>query len=350
MNEFSLDAAGAGGLERLLARASDDAFDVLDYAKRQCAMDWQAEGLLLKLIGPHEHAYSTVTGALAKLQDLSSGAANQVALAVDDYTSADLAAERRLGPAYGNAGGPEVPADFADVAVPGSHLTDPGTVGSTDMWSINPLTDLISPASWVRQVSVSLFGYDPFDGWARALGGDWASYVHAGAAISRVGDGAYDIGQNLLAGARDAETVWVGSAADAEREFQTRLGTSAQGLREACASFSQLYGQAADAAADLRDVAGDLISDLLDLLIMVNLAAAVGTALVETGFGAIAGYGIAAYYAGEAYKVYQEIARYYGAAEDLFEGLSATIGSIHAEVDVPDLDALQPYQFSEPAI
>jgi hypothetical protein len=343
MSEFSVDAAGLSGLSRLLSRASDDAFDVLDYTKRQCGLDWRAEGLLLKLLGPHEHAYTTVTAALARVQDLSAGAAGQVALAAQDYAETDLAAARRLGPAYGNE---PAPADFADVADPGGHLTDPGVVGGSAMWSINPLTDLISPASWVRQVSVTLFGYDPFDEWARDLGGDWASYVHCGAAMARAGEGAYEIGRNLLAGATRAEAVWQGSAGDAEREFQTSLGTATEQVNDACQEFSRLYGEAADAAANLRDVAGDLISDLLDALIMVNLASAVGTALVETGIGAIAGYGIAAYYATQAYQLYQEIARCYSIAGDAVEALSAAIGTIHADVDVPGLTAVQPYRYA----
>jgi hypothetical protein len=345
MSEFSVDAAGLSGLSRLLSRASDDAFDVLDYAKRQCDLDWRAEGLLLKLLGPHEHAYTTVTSALARVQDLSAGAAGQVALAAEDYAETDQAAALRLGPAYGKEPAPAA-GDFADVADPRSHLTDPGVVGGSAMWSINPLTDLISPASWVRQVSVSLFGYDPFDEWARDLGGDWASYVHCGAAMARAGEGAYEIGRNLLAGATRSEAVWQGSAGDAERRFQTSLGTATEELDGACQEFARLYGEAADAAANLRDVAGDLISDLLDALIMVNLASAVGTALVETGIGAVAGYGIAAYYATQAYQLYQEIARCYSIAGDTVEALSAAIGSVHADVDMPDLGAVQPYRYA----
>lgn len=345
MSEFSVDAAGLSGLSRLLSRASDDAFDVLDYTKRQCGMDWRAEGLLMKLMGPHEHAYETVTAALARVQDLSAGASGQVAVAAQDYAGADQAAARRLDPAYGKELTPAA-ADFPDVADPGGHLTDPGVVGQSRMWSINPLTDLVSPASWLRQVSVSLFGYDPFDEWARDLGGDWAAYVHSGAAMSRAGQGAYEIGRNLLAGASRVDAVWRGSAADAEREFQTSLGTATEQLNGACQEFSQLYGEAADAAANLRDVAGDLITDLLDALIMVNLASAAGTALIETGLGAIAGYGIAAYYATQAYELYQEIARVYSVAGDSIEAVSAAIGSVHAEVDVPDLDAVQPYRYA----
>jgi hypothetical protein len=352
MSEFSLDAAGLTGLSRQLARAADDAFDVLDYTKRQCDLDWPAEGLLMKMLGPHDHVYASVTGALGHLQDLTAGASGQVDLALDDYLDTDRATAARLDAAYPQANvlpdaGP-IPAHpaFADVATPGEHLTDPGVVGAAPMWSMNPLTDLVSPAAWVRQVSITLFGHDPFDGWARALSGDWASYVHCGAALSRAGDGTYDIGRNLLAGAADAAGVWEGNAADAERDFQVTLGDATVSFRDACATFAGLYGQAADAASSLRDVAGDLITGLLDALIMVNLASAVGTALIETGVGALAGYGVAAYYTAQAYQLYQQIARCYSTAEDLFEAMGAAIGSVRADLDVPDLPTIGPYRYA----
>jgi hypothetical protein len=346
MSEFFVDAVGLSGLSRQLARAADDAFDVLDYTKRQCHLDWPSEGLLMKLLGPHDQIYASVTGSLGRLQDLAGGASGQVALAADGYASADRDSELRLAPASPQTSGAGPAAGFADVASPGEHLTDPGTVGSAPMWSINPLTDLVSPAAWVRQVTITLFGHDPFDEWTRALSGDWASYVHCGAALSRVGDGAYDIGRNLLAGARDAEQVWRGDAADAERNFQVTLGGATTSFRDACASCATLYGRAADAVSKLRDVTGDLIAGLLDALIMVNLASAAGTALIETGVGALAGYGLAAYYAERAYHLYQQIARCYSATEDLFEALGATIGSVRADLDVPDLPAVSPYRYT----
>jgi hypothetical protein len=256
-----------------------------------------------------------------------------------------LAASYPSGIPAAQAGPPTGPAGFADVASPGEHLTDPGTVGSAPMWSINPLTDLVSPAAWVRQVTITLFGRDPFDEWTRALSGDWASYVHCGAALSRVGDGVDGIGRNLLAGAHEAGRVWQGDAAGAERDFQVGLGHATGALRDACASCAALYGRAADAVSSLRDVTGDLIAALLDALIMVSLASAAGTALIETGIGALAGYGVAAYYAEHAYQLYQEIARCFSVAADLIETLGATIGSVRADLDVPDLSSVRPYRY-----
>lgn len=352
MTGFAVDPAGLNGLYNQLARAADAAHDTLDYTRRQCDLDWNAEGLLMILLGPHEHAYANVTGTLARLRELAQETGTAVNAAQNDYARTDRAVAARLDAVRPGADKPDTvrgmpppdrpagTAGFADVADPARFLTAPEYPVPIEMWSINPLEDLLSPAAWLRQISIWLFGHDPFEGWAKQFSGDWAAYVHCGAALGRVGASVHDIGRNLIAGAARVDTVWRGDAADAERDYQVALGSAAVGLRSACAEYSELYAQAAQATKSLFDVAGDLIGNLLDLLIVVNAAAAVGTALVETGLGAIAGYGIAAYYAVQAYELYQKIARFYGVADDMIKAIGASIGSVQAELAVRDLPAL----------
>jgi len=355
MTGFSMDPAGLNGLYNQLVRASDDAHDTLDYTRRQCDLDWNAEGLLMILLGPHEHAYANVTGALQRLRELAQETGTAVNATQNDYLRTDRAVAARLdaarpatdkpdpvrvplGPARPDPG--SRPAGFADVAEPTRFLTAPEYAAPIEMWSMNPLEDLLSPAAWLRQIAVWVFGHDPFEGWAKQFSGDWSAYVHCGAALGRVGAAVHDIGRNLVAGAAEVGTVWTGDAADREQEYQVALGSAAVGMQAACAEYSSLYAQAAQATKSLFDVAGDLIGNLLDLLIIINAAAAVGTAMVETGFGAIAGYGIAAYYAVQAYELYQKIARCYSVADDMIKAIGATIGSVRAGLAVRDLPAL----------
>ncbi|MGW3891460.1 hypothetical protein ACWD69_22470 [Micromonospora chokoriensis] len=68
--------------------------------------------------------------------------------------------------------------------------------------------------------------------------------------------------------------------------------------------YAELYTKAAEAAKHLFDVVSGLITKLIDVLIVVNLASAVGTATIETGIGPVVGYGVAAYYAWQAYDLY----------------------------------------------
>lgn len=76
-----------------------------------------------------------------------------------------------------------------------------------------------------------------------------------------------------------------------------------------------------------------MISDLIDLLI-INVAAAAGNALIETGIGAVAGYGVAAYYTWQAYDLYKEICTLYGNCEDLLKVVAGSINTVKADVAV----------------
>ncbi|MGN9811374.1 hypothetical protein ACTMSW_18675 [Micromonospora sp. BQ11] len=87
-----------------------------------------------------------------------------------------------------------------------------------------------------------------------------------------------------------------------------------------------------------------LIVKLIDLLIVINLASAVGTATIETGVGPVRGYGVAAYYAWQAYDLYHETSTFYGNAEATFKGIAGTIGMIQAGAAVAALPDLKPCQ------
>lgn len=230
------------------------------------------------------------------------------------------------------------------MAEPAGRLRGPEYAVEVEMWSINPLADLISPAAWMRQVSIWLFGLDPFEGWAKQFSGDWKAYVHCGAAMGCIGAAVHDIGRNLIAGAADVSGVWRGNAADAEQEFRLALGAAAMDLEQACHQFSQLYRQAADATRNLFEVVSGLMSDLIDTLIIINIASTAGTASIETGIGPLAGYGIAVYYGWQAYDLYKEISEFFSNAEDVLRAIGGTIGSIDAKLSVRDLPAVQPYR------
>jgi hypothetical protein len=358
MNEFYVNATGLNSVYNQLVRASGDASDTLEYTKKHCDLSFTDVGLIMRLISPHKHAYGEVIGALTQLKELAQGAGTQVNLAQHDYARTDQASAARLDAGYPGANDPATVrgsltqgrpdlqgyrSAFTDVAEPGSHLKNPEYAIGVEMWSINPMADLISPSAWLRQVSIWLFSYDPFEGWASQFSGDWKAYVHCGNAMGLAGAATHDIGRNLVAGAADVSTVWRGRAAEAEQEFQLALGSAAINLQAACRQYNDLYLQAAAAVKKLFDVVSGLISDLLDVLIIINAAAAVGTATIETVVGPIAGYGIAAYYTWQAYDLYKEISTFYGNAEDLLKLIGGSIIGITATLAVKDLPTVQPY-------
>jgi hypothetical protein len=66
---------------------------------------------------------------------------------------------------------------------------------------------------------------------------------------------------------------------------------------------NDLYNKATEATKNLVEVVSGLMSQPLDVLIIINAAGTVGTASIETAIG----YGVAAYYTYQAYKLYEEI-------------------------------------------
>nr|WP_244945113.1 hypothetical protein [Couchioplanes caeruleus] len=278
-----------------------------------------------------------------------------------DYAGADTGAAARLDAGYPGAkdaaavrgtlsqGRPDLwpqaaRSAFADVAEPTSHLNNPEYVTEIEMWSINPIADLISPSAWLRQVSIWLFSYDPFEGWAKQFSGDWNAYVHCAVAWGHIGGACHDIGRILVTGAQDVSTVWRGNAAEAEQEFQLKLGGAAMGLKGACAEYNDLYTKAAESTKNLFEVVSGLMSQLLDILIIINAAGAVGTATIETVIGPVVGYSVAGYYIYQAYKLYEEISRFFGTADNVIKAIAGTVESVEAKLAVDVLPQTQPYR------
>ncbi|MFD6712347.1 hypothetical protein AMK25_22375 [Micromonospora sp. TSRI0369] len=359
---FFVDPAGMNGLYNLLHRASEDAADAHGYMTRHCDLTFDQQGLLFMLAGPHRTAYRRMTEGLERLKTLSQGAATQVNLAQREYATSDASSAARLDKTYpgardssalrGTLVGPTRPdlwptasrSPFADVADAGARLVPPNYATGIEMFQLNPLADLVSPAAWLRQTSVWVFGEDPFEAWGKAFSGDWDSYVHCAAAWRIIGNAMDDLGRNLISGAADVPSVWRGNAAEGEQEYQLSLGSAARALRPVCDQYADLYSRAAEAAKQLHNVVTGLITKLIDVLIMVNASAAVGTATIETGVGPVLGYSVAAWYVWQAYDLYNEISTFFGNAEATFKLIAGSIEMVKAGMEVAKLPDLKPYQ------
>ncbi|WBB91447.1 hypothetical protein [Verrucosispora sp. WMMC514] len=362
MSGFYVDVNGMDGVYNVLHRASQDAAEGLHYMTRHCDLTFDQEGLIFMLAGPHQTAYRRMSEGLERLKKLLQSAATQVNLAQGEYVTSDADVAADLDRTYpgasdpsrlrGTLAGPTRPdlwpaavrSPFADVVEPTARLVPPSYITGVEMFQINPMSDLLSPAAWVRQVSVWLFGKDPFESWGKAFSGDWNSYVHCAAAWRIIGNSMDDIGRNLITGAADVSTVWRGNAAEAEQEYQLSVGLAARALHPVCDQYADLYSKAAEAAKQLYSVVTGLISKLIDVLIVINAAAAVGTATIKTGVGAVIGYSVAGYYAWQAYDLYDEISSFFGNAEMVFKGIAASIEMVKAGMEVASLPDLEPYQ------
>ncbi|GLY05003.1 hypothetical protein Acsp01_53820 [Actinoplanes sp. NBRC 101535] len=357
MEQLYVDTNGLNQLYNQMQRASDDAANTLDYVHKHCDLSFVDVGLIMRLISPHRKAYGELTSALERLQQLTQTAGTQVNRAQVAYSQTDLQAAAALDAAYPGAKDADTlrralaeqqdpgvgGAAFADVTEPAQFLRNPEYAIGIEMWAINPMVDLISPAAWLRQTIIWVFGHDPLEGWASQFSGDWKAYVHCGQAMGQAGGTARAIGRNLIAGAMDVPEAWRGNAADGFREWDLSLGNATAELEQICQQYNTLYDQAAEAIKKLYDVTAGLISDLLDLMLVISGALAAGTATLVSAIGPITGYSIAAYYAWQAWDLYNEISKFYGQAEDLLKLIGGWIGGVSAALAVKDIPTIAPY-------
>lgn len=349
MTEFFVHIRGLTGLYNLATRAAQDGEQVVDYTRKHCDLSMAAEGYLMIMLGPHAEAYAGMIEAVERLAQLAQGIGTRVNAAQVDYARTDERVAARLDAAHPGAedpitlygtitgGRPDLwPARtaFADVSEPIAELRAPEYATDVVMWSINPLADLVSPSAWLRQVGIWLFGYDPFEGWAKQFSGDWNAYVHCALAWNAIGAACEAIGRNLTAGAADVVTVWGGNAADRVQEYQLALGAAATDLQGVCTRYHELYLKAADATKNLFEVVSGMLGRLIDVLVVINAAGAIGTATIETGVGPMVGYGVALFYAWQAYKLYEEISNLFGTADAIINALAGAVGSVQARLAI----------------
>ncbi|MBB4747788.1 hypothetical protein [Actinoplanes lobatus] len=356
--ELFVDVAGVNSIYNQLQRAGDSADDALSYVKQHCDFGINAQGWLMLFARPHEKAYEQMTTALSRIQELSRSAATQVNMAQVEYSQTDLEAAAALDGSYPGAADPNVLANsitqerlqlpashesFSDVGNPADHLVAPKDANA-EFWSINPLADLISPFAWLRQAAIWVFNHDPFEYWTEKFSGDWPSYIEAGVAMRKAGEAAGAIGDNLAAGAVAVPSVWRGNAAEGFQDYELRLATGARSLQETGNRLGDLYNQAADAVKNIYDVVAGLMMKLLDILLMISVGLAAGTATFYTFAGAVVGFSVALSYAVYAWQVYDKIAKVYGDGEAIIKAIAAAIDAVEASAHITNMAKLEPYR------
>jgi hypothetical protein len=98
------------------------------------------------------------------------------------------------------------------------------------------------------------------------------------------------IGVNIQQGMLQVDDSWDGNANDAAFQYFSTLAGATSSQQFAIRSSQEAYHKAANGAWQLSNQLGNILQALADKAILAGITAAAGTALVETGIGAIAGY------------------------------------------------------------
>lgn len=198
----------------------------------------------------------------------------------------------------------------------GQPFADPGTV-----------LDWLSPTHIVNEFIKSLCGYDLFGEAAKFFSGDWEMVWNAGGAFSALAEACQAIGINLSSGNLRLDQSWEGNASDAAYVYFMELASAISAQQFALRKLAEQYCQAADGTWRLANLYSGILKDIYDAALIAALAAAAGTATIETVVGPIIGYSVAAY---EAWKILTMIDRAKKIMDLALKGMNGIVGVIGA--------------------
>jgi len=180
---------------------------------------------------------------------------------------------------------------------PTAFLTEPAKPDdSISNGFANPLDlfNYVSPSAWLNAAIEKLTGVDVFGWMTDWVSGDWESLWKFGDAMASLAKCMQQIGINIQTGMIQLDASWDGNASDAAYKYFSDLAAATSGQQFPIGKTQESYHKAALGAWQLSNQLGNILQALADKAILAGICAAAGTALIETGVGAVAGYGAAA--------------------------------------------------------
>lgn len=208
---------------------------------------------------------------------------------------------------------------FADIADPVGRLKAPGEpeelskglVGET----VSTVSDWLSPSYWALETVKFIFGIDPLEEALKWFEGDWESYAKCAEVWSNTGKMAKDLAANIQSGNKTLDASWDGNAADAAYVYFDELAKKIASLESDLNELERYYKDVALAVSQGVDLVKGLLTEMADQLIIAEVEIAAGTALAETGVGAVVGYAAAALEIAKVIKTWGKVTEAYSAAD-----------------------------------
>lgn len=179
---------------------------------------------------------------------------------------------------------------------PTRHLVDPVAESSISSGYADPFDffSVLSPTSWISYFLQEVTGWDPLGWVASSFMGDWQAWARCGVAYSNLGVACRDLGVNVQQGVLTLDGSWDGNASDAAYMYFSDLAVKVSQTRLALDAAAKEYADAARGAWLAANQVKGILEAIIDSAVIAAAATAAGTALIETGVGAVVGYGVAA--------------------------------------------------------
>ncbi|GHJ49032.1 hypothetical protein Cs7R123_63740 [Catellatospora sp. TT07R-123] len=159
--------------------------------------------------------------------------------------------------------------------------------------SVTSVTDLFSVSAWVNEAVKELTGFDILTSIVQPLSGDWERISRYGDALKKTAACLRGIADNVATTNTTLDYRWNGNAADAAHTYFASTHRSLTAHADVLDRAATQYQQLAVDAWTLCEAAKGMVQSIIDKALLAMIYTAAGTALCETGIGAVAGYALA---------------------------------------------------------
>ncbi|WP_327656660.1 hypothetical protein [Streptomyces sp. NBC_00483] len=142
-----------------------------------------------------------------------------------------------------------------------------------------------------------------------------------------------DLSANIQSGNQRLDQSWDGNEADAAYKYFDELAKRITEVGTSLKDLQGYYSEISLAVYEALNLVKGVLTAMADALILIEIEVAAGTLLVETGVGAVVGYGLAALEVVKVIRLWGQATEAYSAAEQSVKiavaaaaALSGTIG------------------------
>jgi hypothetical protein len=152
---------------------------------------------------------------------------------------------------------------------------------------------ILSPTDWIATFLKELTGRDPLGWISSSFMGEWEALAKCGTAYHNLARACQDLGVNIQEGELLLDASWAGNANDAAHAYFCDLASKVSAMQFALDAAADDYADAARGTWLFASQVKNLLEATVDSAVIAAACTAAGTALIETGVGAVVGYGLA---------------------------------------------------------
>lgn len=181
---------------------------------------------------------------------------------------------------------------------PTRHLVEPTPVDPTvENGYANPLDvlDILSPTGWVNYGIMELTGVNVLVSLVQPLSGNWLAFSRYGDALRNLAPCTQDIGVNIQRATLTVDRTWHGNANDAAYMYFSEVAARTSGLQHLLREAVTSYENMARGMWQLAQQMANILQSVIDEFLIVSVLLVAGAALIETGVGTVAAWGLAAW-------------------------------------------------------